>query len=159
MHAWLLLHTKLQCSISWRLWDPASRTSRVVLQCFSSYTTIADKSATSTGTYSSQLRIVNRFSSCVFVNEWFCIYTAPPSPRNVSAVLATPVILTVTWSRPARVRGTVIFYTVYAIPFVSQVSPSARKKRQADTNLGTIAKVHNNAVLYWLIKEHMCKIY
>lgn len=66
---------------------------------------------------------------------------APLPPQDVSAVLVTPVILRVSWSRPARIRGDVVYYTVYAIPFASQVSPSARKKRQADHSLGTIAKV------------------
>jgi hypothetical protein len=68
--------------------------------------------------------------------------TAPPPPRRVTAELVTPVVVKVTWSRPVAVRGVLVFYTVYASPFVSQVSPPARSKRQIDNNpLRTITKV------------------
>ena len=78
------------------------------------------------------------------------IATAPTPPRRVSAELITPVVIKVTWSRPSVTRGaTLVFYTVYAIPFVSQVSPSlTRGKRQVENQrLDTVAKVRQVRVL------------
>ena len=73
------------------------------------------------------------------------ISTAPQPPQEVTARLVTPVVIEVRWGRPPTptFRAQLILYTVYAIPFSSQISPSPRGKRQVDASnpLQTIAKV------------------
>ena len=62
------------------------------------------------------------------------ILAAPAPPEDVRVVLVTPVILHVTWETLIRSEE-VLFYTVYAFPFVTTVSGSpSRSRRQADEN-------------------------
>lgn len=59
----------------------------------------------------------------------FCI--APSPPRDVSVRIIRPLLVEVRWKVPAVTKGSIVHYTVYAIPLVS--TEPTRGKRQTDS--------------------------
>ena len=65
-------------------------------------------------------------------------------PDSVTATLVSPDTLMVTWTRPTVSSGSIVYYTVYAMPFVSEAAAISRSKRQSEQPLQVVAKVRYN---------------
>ena len=71
---------------------------------------------------------------------FICIVPTPP--HNVAVVLIAPDTILVTWTRPSVPSGRIVYYTVYATPFIGETIFIPRTKRQVES-FQTIAKVRN----------------
>ena len=70
---------------------------------------------------------------------FFCVFTGPSPPRNVTAKLIAPGTVEVRWRVPALSNGVIIRFTVYAIPV--RANGATRGKRQIDDTPQTIQTV------------------